>query len=311
MNIEREDSLKNFISALIVFNIILFASRLESAELPKDIKVSDIEYIVTLTNGDQVSGKVIEIVNDPEDGEGIKLKTPIGNAIIYASQIKEIIPKSTYYRHDHRVFLLPTSEPIKDNHFIGSFELLFVYFGAGIGDWLSITAGRSVVPGIPSGDQLSEMNMKFSVLDFKTDENQKLGIALGANLAFVNHNNQMMHAYATGTYSFYRTSITLSTFGKISGRDFYDVRLGVSNHVNLTYTTGSVGIGLGIDTRFSQSNNLHFIGEIWNSDVSKPTSSALLLGLRLANSTVSADFGLSFFTQPFVAPFTSFVWTPF
>jgi hypothetical protein len=68
---------------------------------------------------------------------------------------------------------------------------------------------------------------------------------------------------------------------------------------------------MGIDTEISGRHGLHFIGELWNSDVNQPTNSGVLLGLRLFNSGFSADFGVAFFMQPFVAPFASFVITPF
>ena len=83
------------------------------------------------------------------------------------------------------------------------------------------------------------------------------------------------------------------------------------NTINMKYENGNVGIALGLDTRIGSSRTLHFIGELWNSNITKPTNTAVLLGLRLAGQSVSADFGLAFFTQPFAAPFMSFVFTPF
>jgi hypothetical protein len=50
---------------------------------------------------------------------------------------------------------------------------------------------------------------------------------------------------------------------------------------------------------------------LWNSDITKPSNSGILLGFRIGNSNVSADFGLAIFTTPYFIPFTSFVWTPF
>jgi hypothetical protein len=99
-------------------------------------------------------------------------------------------------------------------------------------------------------------------------------------------------------------------FYKAGSDDYYKVRMG-ANSIDMNYADGSFGLGIGIDSRFSSMHDLHFIGELWNSDVTRPTHSAVMLGLRLCSSNFSADFGLSFFTQPFVAPFCSFVWTPF
>ena len=68
--------------------------------------------------GELLIGTVVDIVSDEKEGKGIKLKTAIGTATIYESQIVEITALDDLYRHAHRVFLLPTAEPIKGNHFI-------------------------------------------------------------------------------------------------------------------------------------------------------------------------------------------------
>jgi hypothetical protein len=57
-------------------------------------------------------------------------------------------------------------------------------------------------------------------------------------------------------------------------------------------------------------NDVHVICELWNPDIAKPMNSGALLGLRIANTHVAADFGLSVWTAPAIAPFVSFVWTP-
>jgi hypothetical protein len=36
-----------------------------------------------------------------------------------------------------------------------------------------------------------------------------------------------------------------------------------------------------------------------------------MLGLRVSNTAVSADFGMAFFTAPAIAPYFGFSWTPF
>jgi hypothetical protein len=107
-----------------------------------------------------------------------------------------------------------------------------------------------------------------------------------------------------------RTSLTAAIFYKGGSKDIYRIRM-ANNALDLTYGDGAFGLGLGLDTKLSRMHDLHFIGELWNSDATKPTNTGVLLGLRLCNSSFSADFGLSFFTQPFIAPFCSFVWTPF
>lgn len=298
---------------IVVYIAILFSSNYLYSDdsILKGLSIDyNLEYIIRLENGDLITGSIVEFVNHQEFGEGIKVRTEIGTAIIYAEQIIEIKSKENNYRHDHRVFLLPTAKPIKNNHFIGAFELLFLYAGFGIADIVSITAGRTIVPGIRSDQQVSEMNAKFTLTHIPFQSNKSIDLAVGGNLAFINSSNNLTHLYGVGTFNLSMTSITGSVFYKMGAEDFY--QLYFSNElVNMTYNNGSFGIGLGLDTKLSKNHGIHVIGELWNSDIAKPTNTAVMLGIRLCNSSLSADFGLSFFTQPFVAPFTSFVWTPF
>lgn len=272
----------------------------------------EVEYVIRLKNGDLLSGYVTEIVNHQEEGEGILLETAIGLATIYANQILEIEFEPYYYKHSHRVFLLPTAAPVRDDYFIGAFELMFFYAGGGIGDWLSFTGGRSVVPFIPDEQQITVGNIKLSAPAFAIDTSSdlSLGLAGGVNMAFINHDNRFVHYYGTATINFPTTSITGSVFYKAGSEDVY--LLDIDNSIyDVVYPDGSFGIGFGLDTEISGRHGVHFIGELWNSDVNKPTNSGVLLGLRIFNSGFSADFGVSFFMQPFVAPFASFVVTPF
>jgi hypothetical protein len=301
----------NKIFCVFVFFLMFSVVKAEEGMLDNILPNKNLIYIIKLHNGDILSGYVVEMVNHPDEGEGIKFSTEMGTATIYESQIEIIKPYFDYYKHNHRIFLQPTAEPIGSNHFVGNFELLFFYAGAGIYDIVSITAGRSMIPAIRSDQQLNVLNTKFTVLEMPLNSPaRKLSFALGANLGFVNHDNRMIHYYGVGTFSMTRSVFSAIMFYKAGSDDYYKVRMG-ANSIDMNYADGSFGLGIGIDSRFSSMHDLHFIGELWNSDVTRPTHSAVMLGLRLCSSNFSADFGLSFFTQPFVAPFCSFVWTPF
>jgi hypothetical protein len=279
---------------------------------PEDLQTGKAnEYIIRLKNGDILTGYVVGAMSDEKQGRGIKFKTELGTAVVFVSQIEEITRRKKIYRHKHRVFLLPTAEPIGSDHFIGMFEMLFLYAGGGIGDIVSITAGRSIVPGIDSRQQLTELNTKVTVYntDFTSMEGG-MSFAVGGNLAFVNHNNRMIHGYGVATFRGFKSLITGAIFYKAGSKDYYRIDF-ANNAVDMNYADGSFGIGLGLDTRFTRWHGVHFIGELWNNDFTRPTNTGVLLGLRLCNTNFSADFGLSFFTQPLVAPFASFVWTPF
>lgn len=296
---------------IVIFLSTLLTARAEKGILEEIPANKNIKYVIKLENGDIITGYVAEFLSAPEEGEGIKFSTDLGLATIYESQIQLIVRESDYYRHSHRVFLLPTAEPIGDDYFIGAFELGFAYLGAGVGDMFSFTAGRSLIPGIRSDQQISVLNGKATLLQMPLGKTaDKLSFALGGNLAFINHDNRLIHLYGTCTVKFHRSAITASVFNKLGSANYNRLNFG-HNFVEMRYQDGAFGIGLGLDTKFKNVHGLHFIGELWNSNVTKPTNTAVFLGLRLAKYNFSSDFGLSFFTQPFVAPFASFVWTPF
>ncbi len=292
----------------VIHSTALFSAR----DILKNILPSDeIVYVLRLNNGDIISGYVTEMMNHPEYGEGIKISTELGIATIYAKQIVEINPEKEHYRHGHRVFLLPTADPIGDGHFIGMFEVLFLYGGIGIADIVSITGGRTMIPQIAPDQQISDVNIKATFLHvpFESMEGY-MSFAVGMNFAYVNAANRIINPYIVATFVGERSRITGNIFFKTGSEDFYNVRF-YDQLFNMQYANGAVGIGLGLDTKFSKRNDLHFIGELWNNDITKPTNTGVLLGLRLANTNFSSDFGMAFFTEPFFAPFVSFVWTPF
>ncbi|MDA3842755.1 MAG: hypothetical protein PF588_00110 [Candidatus Kapabacteria bacterium] len=301
---------------LSIISVVLFLSTssiyAEDGVLKNVLPDSEKEYVIRMENGDILSGYVTEMMSDPDAGDGMRFKTEIGTAMIYEYQILEIRPVKKNYRHNHRVYFLPTAEPIGDNHFVSVFELLFLYGGFGISDWFSFTAGHSMIPGIRSDEQITSANAKFTFFNHPIDEDgHVLSLAAGGNLAFINDANRIMHFYGVSTMRFSRTTLTAMVFYKTFGQD-YDYKINMyDTQTYLYYPDGQFGISLGIDTKFSTRHDLHFIAELWNKNVTQPTSSGVLIGLRLCNSNFSTDFGISFFASPFVAPFVSFVWTPF
>jgi len=295
---------------MVLFLAINTSFALDS--FPRDIvQGSENIYYIRLEHGDVLTGYIKEFFNDPDDGEGIKFVTEVGTAPIFAFQILEIKSKNEIYRHGHRVYLLPTAEPIGDNHFIGSWEIGLIYAGGGIGDIFSLTAGRTMVPGLYEGQQGSIINGKFTVLKqtFESDPTV-LFLGVGTNLAWINDANGIYHGYMNATLKGDRSSLTLAVLYKYGEKDIYDFRLS-NNQLAAPYANGSFGIALGLDTKFSSRHDLRFIGELWNGDITRPSNTGVLLGFRLANTSVSMDFGLAFFTAPFAAPFVSFAWTPF
>ena len=269
------------------------------------------EYIVRLSNGDLLSGKLTEFIESDERGEGIRLKTMLGEAVIYESEIKNILTYEENFRHDHRVFIMPTAEPIGNNHFIGAFDLLFFYGGFGITDYFSATIGRTTVPGLYEGQQGFMMNLKSTVYQqYWESMYGKFSLAVGYNLAFLNDDNRFTHLYLASTFRLRRTGFTMDVYYKSGSKDYYELSIQDEFHP-FVYEDGTFGLGLGVDTKFSDRHGLYFISELWITDVYDPGQSAATAGLRVANSAFAADFGLALFPSPGIMPYMSFVWTPF
>ncbi len=269
----------------------------------------DVEYVFRLINGDLLTGSIIERSED-EKGYYVRMKTIIGNPIIYEDEVIEIRLFERQYRHSHRVFLLPTAMPISDNHYIGNFELGMFMAGVGITDYVSIIAGRSILPFALPHQQISLANAKISLYNFSLENiDADIFFAAGGNLAYVNDNNRMIHYYGNATYLGEKTSVTAAIFYKAGSQDYAMIRFR-NEFLDLVYPDGSFGVGFGLDTKFSHRHDLRFIAEIWNNNINLPSSTLINLGFRLAGTMFSADFGLAFFTEPLAVPFVSFVWTP-
>lgn len=304
-----------------------------SSPILKDVQPgTDIEYRVRLINGDIITGKILELLTKEEvakelqptekttntektsnkaPDEAIRLENALGVLTIFASEIVEIIPRSASYRHNHRLYIMPTAEPISGNAFLGVWQLLFAYVGVGITDYVSITGGRSIIPGIQPSEQATLANLKITPFATPIDESgTRIFTCVGGNLALLNENNIVGHIYAGATFKGSRTSLTGQVFYKVNSPNTYTIRGGNLFSFNANYPQGTFGLGLGLDSRLSDRHDVHFIGELWNADVLRPSNSALLVGLRLCNTSLSMDFGFAIVPQPLAIPFVSFAWTP-
>lgn len=304
--------MRNVLFILILIFLPLGAGIFGKDKILEDIYPSDYDiYMFKMKNGDVISGYVVELVKHPDFGEGVRVDAELYSTTLYAAFIEEIYLMPNNYRHSHRIFLLPTAEPIGNDHFVGVFELLMLYGGFGIGDIVSVTAGHSMVPGVGFSEQVSILNLKATVYTMHFQSLfATLSFAVGGNMAFVNDQNRFDHIYTMATFSGQKTSVTAGIYYKAGEKNYY--RVHVREYLyDFNYENGAFGIGLGIDTKFSSKHDLHFIGELWNSNVQKPSDTGVFLGFRLGNMHFSSDFGIALFTEPFVIPFASFCWVPF
>ncbi len=300
--------------------LVLLAStvRLVAGQFDNLDRSSEAEYILRLTNGELLLGTIVDIIDDDKEGKAIKLKTAIGVAKIYESQVLEISLVDEAYRTAHRIFVLPTAEPIGNHHYIGNTELFVWWAGIGFWDYVSVDVMRSTLPWIESKYQFSHLNVKASIYrqEYETMKGH-MSLAVGGTLTWLNAGNRFSDLYLTATYTRVRSRLTGMVFMNMSGGnmanglDGFQVYAGTFGNTIVNYPAGAVGFALGLDTRLPGRQDLHVIGELWNGNLASASNTAFLLGLRIANSTVAMDFGMVALTTPIVIPVTSFSWTPF
>ena len=270
------------------------------------------EYYVRLINGDVVSGPVTESGSDSV-GSFIRIKTPFGRARVYASEISWISLLELSYRARNRGLILPTANAIKGDHYIALVEGVLPMIGVGISDFLSVTAGRTLIPIIGWENQFSTVNIKGTVYEGENGlvEGGKQIYAFGINGAWMNDVNFIGHIYAVATFIGKRTSVSSIIHAKVAGKDLYTVNSGtLANPFSFPFQNGTIGVAFMMDVRFPEMHDLHFLGELWNADLTRPAQSGLFLGLRQANTAVTFDFGLTIIPGPNVIPAIAISWTP-
>lgn len=273
---------------------------------------SDVKYIFRLKSGDEFNGFVTDNGEKDEYGKYLKLQTTLGIPKIYYSEIDGIQEYNNIYKNDHRVFLLPTAEPIAGAPFVGNYEAFFFYGGFGITQYFSLTAGTTAIPLLYKGQQFSVINVKSTFLTVPFDSlDGHLSLALGGNVSFINQDNRLIHIYTAATLRFKRSSFTANVFYKTGSDDFYEIDVMNLNPYPLYYANGTIGFGMGIDAKFPGRNNLFFTGEIWNQNMADLRSSAFTLGFRSVYDKLSMEWGFLLLTNPYIVPYFGFTWTPF
>ena len=273
-------------------------------------------YRLRLINGDICTGislgKGIDALR--ENGsieESIVLKTLSNVDTIYADDIAEISILEDSYRFDSQLFLMPTANPIKSNHSLQITELCFAQAHIGW-DRFSVIAGASLIPGITWQEQVKLLNVKATIYqENNVDMPGRYAFATGINLGFANSNNAIQHIYAVGSFTMERTTLTTTAFYKVGVSDIYEAKASSFGSTLISMPNGTLGFGIGFDTRLSDRHETRAIAELWCLDLLKPRNSAAFIGIRLHSSVYAADFGLSLFSAPFIIPACSFKWMPF
>lgn len=298
---------------LILTLIILTSTFLFARIIIEDLQINtDDLYIFRLNNGDQITGIIEENATGSDGRKYLQINSTIGVSLIYHDEIASVRPYDDIYKHTHRIFLMPTAEPIGKNAFIGNLEVLGLYGGFGITQYFSTTFARTMAPFLYPGQQITELNAKSTVYQrpFNSDVAGHMSIALGANVCWLNDYNKIINYYGSMTFRLKKSGFTTNVFFKQGGQDVYEVEFG--NYIYpVFYESGTFGIGLGVDTKISDRHDLFFLGEVWNKDVTNLYETCFSLGWRLVIDKCAMDWGFMLFTRPSVLPYFSFVWTPF
>ncbi len=273
---------------------------------------TDSLYIIRLKTGDLLTGVVEKNSANEKGRKYIELRSTIGVSMIYHDEISRYRPYVEIYKHSHRIFLMPTAEPIGQDFFVGNVEVAGLYGGFGITKYLSITGIRSVIPTLYKGQQVSNVNFKSTVYQRPLNSKYEghLSVAVGINYAWINDRNSFNHLFASMTFRLKKSGFTTNIFYKNGGKDVYDLHFKDAVYTSY-YPGGTLGLGFGVDTKFSDRHNLFFIGEVWNKNIQALRETAFTTGFRIALDKISVDWGLMIFTNPYAVPYFSFIWTPF
>ena len=328
----------NFFLLCCINSSVLFAFSINKFK-ENNIENPNIIYIIKLNNGDIISGNIVATITSVDEvnkilnqNTNIKeqtetfipfliIKTFGEEIFIYEDEIMDISIRTntdnTFTSQNHSLFLMPTANPISNNHFIGSYELFFILGGVGIFDYLSIIGGHSFIPFSDNPEQqISLINAKFSfpAMKLNYDSPTYLTFALAYNYGQVTKSNKMHHIYGVATYNYNGanpTNASVGIFYKMGSQLYPTPTIIFEREFEFNYQDGSFGLCGGFERHFSSRKDLSLLFEIWNVDVSNEANTGILLGLRLAGKKFYSDFGFSVITVPFVAPFFSFVWMPF
>jgi hypothetical protein len=263
-----------------------------------------LHYIVQMKSGDSFRGNLTGHTDST-----VTVGTEFGPVTIAKNLVDRFIPLDGPYRKRPLHFLMPSASPAGPGAFVSNYELGFYYVGVGLGYGATITAGATLVPGIPLKHQLYHAGAKFTI-----ERSADYEVALGAAYTFLTTEHPYGHIYGVATFPAGTARYSAMILYRATGDDVARIRIapfGSSDTTDVTvYYDGTIGAAFGFDAPAFGRDDMMWVGEIWNNDVSKPQNTVSMLGIRVMNETLSADFGLALFTAPFIAPVFAFTWRP-
>jgi hypothetical protein len=262
-----------------------------------------LRYIVQMKSGDSFRGNLVDHTDST-----VTVVTEFGRIVVRKSLVEEFIPLDGPYRKRPLHFLMPSASPAGPGVFVSNYELGFWYAGIGLGYGATITAGATLVPSIPLGKQLYHAGAKFTL-----ERSEQMELALGAAYTFITTDHPYGHVYAVGTFPLGSARYSAMLLYKATGEDAAHIAIapfGGDTTDFTVYYDGAIGASFGFDAPAFGRDDMMWVGEIWNNDLRKPQNTVSMIGIRVMNETLSADFGLALFTAPFIVPVFSMAWRP-
>lgn len=260
-----------------------------------------LRYIVQMHSGDSFRGNLIGYTDTT-----VIVQTEFGEVTIAKHLVSEFIPVQGPYRRRPNHFLMPSASPNGPGGFISNYELGFLYGGFGLGYGATVSLGATLVPGIPFRSQIFHAGAKFTV-----ERSEEYELAVGAAYSYITLDYPYAHIYGVGTFPLGNGRYSAMLFYRASGKEIAPVAFEAFSSDTTRFTIfyeGSIGVALGFDAPAFGRDDISWVGEIWNNDVTKPQNTVSMLGIRVTNEHLSADFGLALFSAPFIVPVTSFSW---
>jgi hypothetical protein len=264
-------------------------------------RADNTRYVIELKSGDSFRG----VITGSTDS-AITIEADVGRVSVRRGLIARIMPLASVYRDRPFHFLMPAATANGPGGFVSNYELGFFYGGFGIGDVVTISGGLTLVPGMEIRSQLFHINGKITFWRNETFEN-----AIGVTYTLVTADHPYTHLYAVWTFPSGGARYSAMIFGAISGEAEAPIAITPlgSDTVRFNFRKdNNPGVAFGMDAPIFGRDDIRLLGELWNADVTKPQNSAAMLGVRLLNEHLSADFGLTLTPGPAVLPVVSFHW---
>ncbi|MBM4175120.1 MAG: hypothetical protein FJ213_02955 [Ignavibacteria bacterium] len=242
----------------------------------------------TLTNGAEIEGTILS-----EDSDQIIVLSTAGvemkinkNLIAERKTIQAMLYKGEYIRSDPnktRLFFAPTARTLRQGKgYFSVYEIFLPFIAYGVTDYITLSGGMTLLPGIPIEYQLKYFAPKLRIIN-----EDKFSLSSGL-LWMALKDVSASIVYGVGTYGDYPFSFSAGLgFGYAEG--------------NFTEKPFAM-IGL----EYQLSNNVKLLSENW---VFPEVDGAVIsFGIRFFGENLAADFG--FFTQSEIIGEGSFPFLP-